>query len=177
MTFSFHAFSIQNNKGMTLLIFSGLLYLIGISIVLFLKPELMFGTDGKWKEFGLGRNHEQYTWLPFWLFAIMWAILSYILVLVIASYTGLGGVHSKGEVEVVNEWIEPSNVSYKGLKTPSTVLESMKKPSSSTDMKSGYYILDVNETMKKGIPKYTYLGPEAPNLVYHHTDNVMESNI
>jgi hypothetical protein len=40
-------------------------------------------------------------------------------------------------------------------------------------MQPGYYILNVNETMKKGIPKYIYLGPEAPNLVYH---NMTESN-
>ena len=34
------------------------------------------------------------------------------------------------------------------------------------DMKPGYYILDVNETVKKGVPKYIYLGPDTPNLVY-----------
>ena len=46
--------------------------------------------------------------------------------------------------------------------------EGRKRPSTMGDMKKGYYILDANETMKKGIPKYIYLGPEAPNLVYHH---------
>jgi hypothetical protein len=35
------------------------------------------------------------------------------------------------------------------------------------DMKKGYYILNTEETMKKGIPKYIYLGPEAPNMVFH----------
>jgi hypothetical protein len=72
---------------MYLLIYSGLLYLLGISIVLVLKPELMFLSNGSWKEFGIGRSKERYTWLPFWLFAIMWAIISYIIVLVIASHT------------------------------------------------------------------------------------------
>jgi hypothetical protein len=153
---------------MTLLIFSGLLYLIGISIVLVLKPELMFAKDGKWKEFGLGRNQDRYTWMPFWLFAIMWAILSYIVVLVIASSTGIGGVTNKTEVAVVEEVIEPENLSNKGMKTPVPFAESMKKVSAPTDMKSGYYILDINETTKKGIPKYIYLGPEAPNLIYHN---------
>ena len=43
-----------------------------------------------------------------------------------------------------------------------------KKPNTANDMKPGYYILDTNETMKKGIPKYIYLGPEAPNMVYHN---------
>lgn len=154
---------------MTLLIYAGLLYLIGISVILYLKPELMFGKDGKWKEFGLGRNPQTHTWLPFWLFSTIWAILSYVFVLVIASSTGTVGVTNKTEVDVVKESIEPENVSLKGLKTPTSIAESTRKPVDPADMKSGYYILDVNETMKKGIPKYIYLGPEAPNLIYHNT--------
>ena len=145
---------------MSLLIYSGLLYLLGISIILFYRPELMFTEDGNWKEFGLGRNRKQYTWLPFWLFAIMWAILSYIVVLVIASH--MIQPVAMTEINVSAEMIEPVNVSTKAPTVPK------KKPVSMNDMKSGYYILDVNETVKKGIPKYTYLGPEAPNLIYHN---------
>lgn len=152
---------------MTLLIFSGLLYLIGISVVLILKPELMFGKDGSWKEFGLGRNKTKYTWMPFWLFAIMWAIISYIIVLTIASSTGIGGVKNNADIVVANDIIEPENISMKSI-----VSATKKKPSVSNDMKPGYYILDTNETMKRGIPKYIFLGPEAPNVVYH---NVAES--
>ena len=142
---------------MSLLVYSGLL---GISIILFYRPELMFTEDGNWKEFGLGRNRKQYTWLPFWLFAIMWAILSYIIVLVIASH--MMEPIAMTEINVSAEMIEPVNVSTKAPNVPK------KKPVSMNDMKSGYYILDVNETVKKGIPKYTYLGPEAPNLIYHN---------
>jgi hypothetical protein len=145
---------------MSLLIYSGLLYLLGISIILFYRPELMFTEDGSWKEFGLGRNRKQYTWLPFWLFAIMWAILSYIVVLVIASH--ITEPIAMTEINVSAEMIEPVNVSTKAPNVPK------KMPTSINEMKSGYYILDVNETVKKGIPKYTYLGPEAPNLIYHN---------
>ncbi len=150
---------------MTLLIYSGLLYLLGISIILILKPELMFGKDGSWKEFGLGRNKQKYTWMPFWLFAISWAIISYLIVLILASATGLGGVTHNTEVSVKNNSLEPENVSIKSM-TP--VLSDRKRPTSSLDMKPGYYILDTNETVKQGIPKYIFLGPEAPNLVYHN---------
>jgi len=145
---------------MTLLVFSGLLYLIGISAILILKPNLMFSNDGNWKEFGLGRNKNKYTWMPFWLFAIMWAIISYIIVLVIAS--AFGSVTNKTELVVPTESIEPENVSMKPI-------TSNKKKSN--DMKPGYYILDTNETMKKGIPKYIYLGPEAPNLIYNNSES------
>lgn len=155
---------------MTLLIYAGLLYLIGISVVLILKPELMFAKDGSWKEFGLGRSKHKYTWMPFWLFAISWAIISYVIVLVIASTTGLGGVSNNIDIPVQNNSIEPENISMKAM---SPVLPNMsnKRPNSSNDMKPGYYILDVNETVKRGVPKYIYLGPEAPNLVYNTGDS------
>lgn len=152
---------------MTLLIYSGLLYLLGISIVLYFKPELMFSKEGNWKEFGLGRNNEKYTWLPFWLFAIMWAMMSYIIVLVIASHTGLGGVNQyENEINVVNEEIDIENVSQKVLSNKTSMKKKLK---STNDLKEGYYILDANETMKQGVPKYIYLGPTAPNLIYHNT--------
>jgi hypothetical protein len=150
---------------MTLLIYAGLLYLIGISIVLILKPDLMFAKDGSWKEFGLGRSKHKYTWLPFWLFAISWAIISYIIVLIIASATGLAGVSNNIDVPVQNNSIEPENISMKSIQG-SFNNTSKKQLTSTNDMKPGYYILDTNETMKKGIPKYIYLGPESPNLVY-----------
>jgi hypothetical protein len=154
---------------MTLLIYAGLLYLIGISVALILKPELMFAKDGSWKEFGLGRNKHKYTWMPFWLFAISWAIISYVIVLVIASATGLGGVSNNIDVPVQNNSIEPENVSMKAMSPVLPDNGSRRKPTSSNEMKPGYYILDTNETMKRGVPKYIYLGPEAPNLIYNNT--------
>lgn len=157
---------------MSLLIYSGLLYLLGISIILTFKPDVMFTKEGNWKEFGLGRSKSRYTWMPFWLFAIVWAILSYLLVLVVASHTGLGGVTHTTEISVSKDTIEPENVSTKSM---SPVLP-RKKPTTMGDMKKGYYILDTTETIKKGIPKYIYLGPEAPNLVYNHETDDMSSD-
>lgn len=154
---------------MTLLIYAGLLYLIGISVALILKPELMFAKDGSWKEFGLGRNKHKYTWMPFWLFALSWAIISYVIVLVIASATGLAGVSNNIDVPVKNNSIEPENVSMKAMSPVLSENGSRRKPSSSNEMKPGYYILDTNETVKRGVPKYIYLGPEAPNLIYNNT--------
>ena len=152
---------------MTLLIYSGLLYLAGISIILILKPDLMFAKDGTWKEFGLGRNKQKYTWLPFWLFAISWSIISYVIVLVIASNTGLGGVSNNTDIPVQTDAIEPQNVSKKAIK-PSLEEGVVNKPNST---KPGYYILNTNETIKHGVPKYIYLGPEAPNLVYQNSES------
>jgi hypothetical protein len=147
------------------------------------KPELMFSKDGTWKEFGLGRNSGQYTWIPFWLFAIMWAIMSYIIVLVVASHTGIGGVSNNAEVEVHS--IEPENISSKSFVTPNkksgsknNKLQQASQQVSqvSKEMKHGYYILDTNETMKNGAPKYIFLGPDTPNLVYHNSPEASEDN-
>lgn len=154
------------------LIYSGLLYLAGVSTVLYFKPDLMFNSDGEWKEFGLGRNQEKYTWMPFWLFTILWAMLSYLIVLRMTSSNDssnrsslsmdLSGSLDHSDIVVSNESIEPDNVSTKSLSS-----SVKKRPTHVNEMKKGYYILDANETAKKGIPKYIYLGPEAPNLLFH----------
>jgi len=142
---------------MSLLIFSGLLYLCGISTVLILKPELMFSADGNWKEFGLGRGREKYTWMPFWLFAITWAIVSYIIVLVIASAAGYVGTNVPTESVKPIEPVE----SVESVE-PVEPVESIKSISKKSK-KPGYYILNT----ENGSPKYIYLGPIAPNLVYN----------
>lgn len=159
---------------MKVLIFSGLLYLIVISIILVLKPELMFAKDGTWKEFGIGRNTERYTWIPFWLFSIVCAIMSYMIVLTIMGDSNKNTIVNKsislqrinitgqndGEGNDIEQSIDTNNI--ENIITNKSVGNKNK----SINMKPGYYILDINETTRKGIPKYIYLGPEAPNLVY-----------
>jgi len=151
---------------MSLLIYAGLLYLLGISIVLMIKPELMFSEKGIWKEFGIGRPSATYTWLPFWLFSMIWAILSYLIVLLIASHTGLAGVHTPTDVSITTETLDPEYVSRKSSSSHSV----SKKKIAPSDMKDGYYMLDMNETSKRGVPKYIYVGPEAPHMIYHQMD-------
>jgi hypothetical protein len=137
---------------MSLLIYSGLLYLVGISIILAFKPSLMFSKDGNWKEFGIGRSRERYTWMPFWLFAILWAMISYMIVLVIAGNTGLDGVSN----------VVKSKRNSMNMDEVETISDKINKG----EMKKGYYVLNMNNTMKKGSPQYVYLGPEAPDLRY-----------
>lgn len=116
----------------------------------------MFTEEGHWKEFGIGRDERYYTWMPFWLFAIMWAIVSYLIV---------STVFSSSESVSINMNVSES--------VPVTNVESMAevinqpKVKKANEMKPGYYVLDAEATTKKGIPKYIYLGPEAPELVYN----------
>lgn len=122
----------------------------------------MFTADGKWKEFGIGRDPERYTWIPFWLFAILSAILSYIVVLLFAGTGSLPGV------SVVEETVT-SNVKIIENSQAATTVPT-KRRGSVSEMKPGYYILNMEETAKKGVPKYIFLGPEPPNLIYNHAE-------
>ena len=144
---------------MSLLIYSGLLYLIGVSVILAFKPLLMFSKDGKWKEFGIGRSRERYTWMPFWLFTIIWAIISYTIVLIIADRTN--SMNVTNSTNATNESMIDAEDNMEELLNLTKKSKSINK-----SIKKGYYILNTNETMKNGQPKYIYLGPETPNLHY-----------
>ena len=127
---------------MRLLIFSGIVYLIGVATVLMLRPPLMFTPDGVWKEFGIGRNPETHTWMPFWLFCILWSIVSYIVIVLLADAGFLPGL-----------W-----VSHVEVEAPA----SRKSVNVSKGPKPGYYMLNTEGTGVEGVPKYIYLGPAAP---------------
>ena len=61
------------------ILLSSLLYLIGVVLVLYLKPSIMFDSKGVWKEFGFDNNNS-HTWFPFWLFCILWSIVSFFII-------------------------------------------------------------------------------------------------
>jgi hypothetical protein len=151
---------------MKVLLFAGILYLFVIGSVLVLRPQLMFTAKGAWKEFGIGRNPELYTWMPFWLFAILAAILSYMFVLLIAGVGSLPGVDVVNDV-VITESAESIPLSRRSNKASAEVADGTSSRSTAGEMKAGYYVLDAIETAKKGVPKYIFLGPEPPNLVYN----------
>lgn len=151
---------------MKVLLFAGILYLFVIGSILVLRPQLMFTAKGAWKEFGIGRNPELYTWMPFWLFAILSAIISYMFVLLIAGVGSLPGVDVVNEV-VITESADNISLSRRGNKASAEIPDGTSVRSTAGEMKAGYYVLDAIETAKKGVPKYIFLGPEPPNLVYN----------
>lgn len=116
----------------------------------------MFTEDGIWKEFGIGRSPSTHTWLPFWLFAIVWAILSYIIILMIARV--LPGVEIP-ETSAVPAQPQTPSISYKNFEPmPKT------RGKRANSLIPGYYILNREATELAGAPKYIYLGAEAPGL-------------
>jgi len=128
---------------MRLLIFSGILYLAGVAIVLSLKPALMFTEQGVWKEFGIGKSPETHTWLPFWLFCILWSVRSYLLCVLLAEAGILPGL-----------WVSHVEVEAPAVKMPTA-------PKTKTPV-PGYYMLNTEGSGIEGVPKYIYLGPAAP---------------
>lgn len=139
---------------MKILLYSGLLYLTGVAVLLFLRPQLMFTRDGTWKEFGIGRDGDQYTWMPIWLFCIIWAVFSYLLVVILADVGFLPGLWvSSVEVEAP----APSRSRGSG-RAAAAAVEAGGPPT----MRPGYYMLNTEGSGIEGVPKYIYLGPAAP---------------
>ena len=124
------------------LVIAGLLYLTGVAIVLIIKPSLMFREDGRWKEFGIGRDPEHFTYIPFWLFTIVWALLSYVIVLFVEN--------------PVSEMELPVN--RRNAKNSRNM-----KANTVKELTPGYYMLNETSTGRDGVPRYVYLGSAPPD--------------
>lgn len=133
---------------MRLLVFSGILYLAGVAGVLMLRPSLMFTDEGVWKEFGLGKSPDTHTWMPFWLFCILWSVFSYILCVILADAGILPGL-----------WVSHVEVEAPSQVPAPTASKAVKGPKTATP---GYYMLNTEGSGIEGVPKYIYIGPAAP---------------
>jgi hypothetical protein len=132
------------------LIFGGLLYLTGVMTVLAFQPKLMFTESGGWKEFGIGRNPNTHTWMPFWLFCIFWAILSYTIIQVFIRIVSSDSTDTD-EPSLLEEPPRPKRGLRASLNVP---------PAGFGNMKKGTYVLNKNATRRKGVPQYVYYGEE-----------------
>ena len=121
---------------MRVLLLSSFLYLLGVVLVLYFKPLLMFDKDGIWKEFGFS-DSKKHSWFAFWLFCIVWAMLSFCIINFFFGTTKKTKVYN---TQVYN-----------------TQVGNTAKP--------GYYVLDKEGSTQEGtaaIPRYVYLGPNIP---------------
>jgi len=140
-------------------IFAGLLYLTGVAVVLVLKPSFMFTPDGGWKEFGIGKNESRYTPFTFWLFCLVWALVSYIIVILVEP------VFKKPESEfptVVNSRRNKRNVRFENDSDLVFEDELEGQGQEAQTLPKGYYVLNRKASKLAGVPKYVYLGEEEP---------------
>ena len=144
---------------------AGIVYLIVIAIILTIKPVFMFTEDGTWKEFGIGRNSNTHTWMPFWLFAILSALVSYILIILIFYIFNLNGdevtltpTGKSKRMTVLDEVIdvEPDDIEIE-------VVKPKRRTRVAKEMEEGYYVLNRAATEAAGgVPKYIYIGKGLP---------------
>jgi hypothetical protein len=131
------------------ILLSCLLYLVGVVLVLYLKPTLMFDKSGTWKEFGFVKDDKR-TWFPFWLFCILWAFISFF---VVNFFFGESKTVTSIEVS------DSTNENTTNVKT----VKPRKKIQSGNDARPGYYMLDKESSEREGFAKYVYLGPNMPS--------------
>jgi len=145
------------------------IYIFGVSLVLYLRPTLMFGSGGDWKEFGIGRG-DQRTVVPFWLFAIFWAFISYGVALVIMSqFASLAFPEPHAAVPMQaptpSMSFQPPTVQVPTAQVPISSTNFIKPVSSSIGVPNnvpGYYVLQ--NTNSSGLPQYVYYGTEPPKI-------------
>ena len=127
----------------------------------------MFTPDGVWKEFGIGKNEARYTPFTFWLFCLVWALLSYIIVLLIAPLFERGSQtltrSNKRNVRFTNDSdlvfddeMESEPAEY------SETAEFSQNPPKLPKLPKGYYVLNRKASKIAGVPKYVYLGEDEP---------------
>jgi hypothetical protein len=137
-------------------IFAGLLYLTGVAVVLVLKPSFMFTPDGVWKEFGIGKNESRYTPFTFWLFCLVWAFVSYIVVILVEP------LFQRAESEFpMNSRRNRRNVRFEN-DSDLVFEDEFTGETMQSDLPKGYYILNRKASKLAGVPKYVYLGQEEP---------------
>lgn len=146
------------------------IYIFGIALVLFIRPALMFKPGGSWKEFGIGRG-ETHTVLPFWLFAIFWAFISYGVALVVLSqFANLAlapapapTMQMYNQPHITQQPMQQPVMQQAPMQQMNTGNPNFLKPVSSMiglqRNEPGYYVL-ANST--NGAPQYVYYGTSPP---------------
>jgi hypothetical protein len=133
-------------------IIAGSIYLIGIAVVLVVKPQFMFTPDGNWKEFGIGKSEARYTPFPFWLFCLVWSVVAYVIVILLE---GIGKQVKPPETIYNNSGSERSNI------RRNIALDEFDSPEAE-ELPRGYYVLNKKASKIAGFPKYVYLGADEP---------------
>lgn len=135
---------------MSVLWFALGIYIFGVAIVLFIRPTSMFNASG-WKEFGLA-NTANYTIFPFWMFTIVWGIVSYAIASLVTTSVANIVVGSEETTNAINLNTIATPISRVPAPAP------VPSPSPSATL-PGYYVL---EESVKGPAKYVYFGPNPP---------------
>ncbi len=161
---------------------AGSVYLIGVAIMLYLRPSYMFRPDGSWKEFGIGQREDRYTPFPFWMFCLVWALVAYvIIILLLPKFIDLeepeiieqksnspwfnwnNKKNKRSVMPIQNQTALPTVEEGEGASMADEAVELTRAGSRQQELPKGYYVLNKKATRLSGVPKYVYLGPEEPS--------------
>lgn len=139
------------------------IYILGIALILFLRPTLMFQPGGSWKEFGIGRG-DNHTIIPFWLFAIFWAFISYGVALVVLSqFANIANQSANPGLQPQMYIGQPQPV-IPSIAQQKQVMRQVAQPVSAMigleNNIPGYYVLSQGTTGSN--PQYIYYGTAPP---------------
>jgi len=126
----------------------------------------MFDDEGNWKEFGtVSKGH---TLFPFWLFCIVWAIVSYVVsLLLVGEFKADTSIYEASPMETPEDLVPVLPTKTKGKNATNSA-----KIDTHANMKPGYYVLDAKELKRTGIPKYLYVGEDAEPVGFGKSNSV-----
>ena len=137
------------------------IYLVGTTIVLYLRPSIMFHPGGTWKEFSLnpGPNHTN---MPFWLFSILWAFLSYLIASFVQRMMVTVPEIDSADFEPIDlpEPVELPETDIPNL----TEAEPVSKNMGLNKTRNGYYVLNTQKYSRNQVPMYVYYGDSPPSV-------------
>jgi hypothetical protein len=154
------------------------IYLLGVTIVLYLRPKLMFHPGGTWKEFSLNPD-PNHTWMPFWLFSVLWAFISYLVATGIQRFLLSAGSNANvngdmdadinadvdadvGDMDMPEVEVAPvRNRSRKPVNLDVDV-EPVSKNMGLNTSKNGFYVLNTKKYNSNHVPTYIYYGDQPP---------------
>jgi hypothetical protein len=158
------------------------IYIVGVAIVLYVRPSVMFHPDnGTWKEFGLDTSQRN-TVFPFWMFTIVWAFISYALASVGNVFVANVVLNSSpedhiatpiSEVRYTETPVGSQVVHTEATLTPAPRVRAPRAPkvpsvaaisapaAAIAPQLPGYYIV---EPQASGIPRFVYFGHEPPTF-------------
>ncbi len=146
---------------------AGILYLLGVALVLYVKPAMMFTPDGQWKEFGIGQDEARYSPFPFWLFCLAWGIVSYTLVVILTTIVGESNSLRNSRSVVAEQNLAntfQANVTkmFKKSNAPQE-FDTVDFSEGTEGLPNGYYVLNKKATRLSGMPKYIFVGNAPPS--------------
>ena len=137
------------------------IYLIGTTVVLYLRPSVMFHPGGTWKEFSLNPD-PNHTYMPFWLFSILWALLSY-LIATFLQRRMIGEPQETADFEPIEvDEPAPAIVEQDINDFADVEAEPISKNMGLNKTRNGYYVLNTQKYSRNQVPMYVYYGDSPP---------------